>query len=148
MKALLQRVMQGQVTVHGSVVGAIEHGFVILLGVGHDDSEEDIDFLVNKIINLRVFEDSQEKMNQSLLDVRGSVLAISQFTLYADCRKGRRPSFTDAADPEKANELYEKFVEALKAQGISTQTGVFGMHMLVDIQNDGPVTIMLDSKDK
>lgn len=147
MKAVIQRVAQAQVTVADDLRGEISHGFVILLGVGHGDEQKDVDYLVQKIVNLRVFEDSEGKLNLSLLDVQGAVLAISQFTLYADCKKGRRPSFVNAAPPEKANLLYESFVHALRQAGVKTETGEFQAHMLVEIHNDGPVTIILDTKD-
>jgi D-tyrosyl-tRNA(Tyr) deacylase len=147
MKALLQRVSTASVSVDQGLVGNIKFGFVVLLGVGHEDSQSDIDYLVNKIVNLRVFEDSSNKMNLSLKDVGGQVLAISQFTLFADCRKGRRPSFAKAAPPEMANNLYEQFVQKLKEQDITVATGVFQSYMQVEIHNDGPVTIMLDSKE-
>lgn len=147
MKALLQLVTSAQVSVVQEVVGKIDHGFVVMLGVGHEDTEKDIEFLVNKIVNLRVFADSMEKMNLSLIDVRGEVLAISQFTLFADCKKGRRPSFVKAAPLELANDLYEKFIKRLEKEGVPVKTGVFQAHMLVEIVNDGPVTIMLDSKE-
>lgn len=144
MRALLQRVAQASVTVEGRVIARIGRGLLILLGVGHGDGEEQVSFLAEKIANLRIFEDPQGKTNLSLLDVNGEALVVSQFTLYADARKGRRPSFTDAALPEVAAPLVERFVEALGAHGVPTRAGRFGEHMLVEIHNDGPVTIWLE----
>jgi len=148
MRAVVQRVSQGSVTVQGQVVGQIQQGFVVLLGVGQEDGETDAKYMAEKIINLRVFEDAAGKMNLSLRDVHGSILVISQFTLYGDCRQGRRPSFTEAAPPGKARELYELFVEEIVRQGIPVATGVFQEHMTVSIENDGPVTLLLDSRKK
>jgi D-tyrosyl-tRNA(Tyr) deacylase len=133
------------VSVDGRVVGSIRRGFVVLLGVGQDDGEAEAAFMADKIANLRVFEDAEGKMNLSLLEVGGEVLLISQFTLYGDCRKGRRPSFIDAAPPEKADSLYQRVADLLRERGIPVSTGEFGAHMLVSIQNDGPVTILVDS---
>jgi len=144
MRALLQRVSKASVTVEGQTISAIEKGLLILLGVGHGDGEEQAKFLAEKIANLRVFEDAQGKTNLSILDVQGEALVVSQFTLYADARKGRRPSFIDAALPEVAEPLVHRFVEALREQGVPTQTGKFGAHMAVEIHNDGPVTIWLE----
>ena len=144
MRALLQRVSRGKVSVEGRSIAEIEHGFVILLGVGEGDGEAEIDYLVKKIAQLRVFEDEQSKMNLSILDVGGEAIVVSQFTLYADTRKGRRPSFIHAAPPEIASPLVGKFVYALNAQGVKTQSGEFGANMLVEIDNDGPVTIWLE----
>ena len=144
MRALLQRVSHGKVSVEGKSIAEIEHGFVILLGVGEGDGEAEIDYLVKKIAQLRVFEDEQGKMNLSILDVGGEAIVVSQFTLYADTRKGRRPSFIHAAPPEIASPLVDKFVDALAAQGVKTQSGEFGANMLVEIDNDGPVTIWLE----
>ncbi len=144
MKVVLQRVSHGSVSVAGRLVAEIERGVVILLGVGPQDGEEQARYLVEKIANLRIFEDEQGKMNLSLADVKGSAIVVSQFTLYADIRKGRRPSFTDAALPETARPLVDRFAELLNAQGIPTQTGEFGAHMLVKIDNDGPVTIWIE----
>ena len=147
MRAVIQKVTQSSVTVEDKVVGSIDKGLTILLGVGPEDTHEDIDYLVDKILNLRIFEDEQGKMNLSLMDVGGQLLVISQFTLYGDCRKGRRPSFTSAAPPQKANDLYLAFVEACRQKGVAkVQTGEFGAHMKVDIVNDGPVTLLLDSQ--
>ena len=144
MRALIQRVKSGKVSVDDQTVAQIDHGLVILLGIGPGDNEESAQFLAEKIASLRIFEDDQGKFNLSILDKGGAALVVSQFTLYADVRKGRRPSFTDAAPPEIAAPLVMRFAEVLGAQGIPTQTGVFGAHMLVEIQNDGPVTIWLE----
>jgi D-tyrosyl-tRNA(Tyr) deacylase len=144
MRALIQRVKSGKVSVDDQIVAQIDHGLVILLGIGPGDNEESARFLAEKIASLRIFEDDQGKFNLSILDKGGAALVVSQFTLYADVRKGRRPSFTDAAPPEIAAPLVTRFAEILSAQGIPTQTGVFGAHMLVEIQNDGPVTIWLE----
>lgn len=144
MRALVQRVTFGQVTVAGRVTARIDRGLVILLGIGHGDSVEQIAFLVEKVANLRIFEDEAGKMNLSLLDVKGGAIVVSQFTLYADARKGRRPSFTDAALPEIARPLVDAFAEALRKMGIQTGQGIFGAEMLVEIHNDGPVTIWLE----
>lgn len=148
MKAVIQRARDASVTIDGEVTGAIDQGLVVLLGVTHDDTMEDVKYLVNKIINLRIFEDEDEKMNLSLKDIGGSILSISQFTLYADTRKGRRPSFVNAAKPDLANELYEKFNEELRKENIHVETGEFGAMMDVRLTNAGPVTIIIDSKDK
>ncbi|MCR1833933.1 D-aminoacyl-tRNA deacylase [Oceanobacillus caeni] len=148
MKAVIQRACNANVKVDGKVIGEIDNGFVVLLGVTHDDNEEDMDYLVKKIVHLRVFEDENGKMNDSLLDIGGSILSISQFTLYGDTRKGRRPSFTKAANPEIANELYNKFNKKLEEQGILVQTGEFGAMMDVSLTNVGPVTFIIDTKDK
>ncbi len=148
MRVLLQLVKRGQVSVDGVVTGAIEHGFVALVGVTHTDTKEDAEFLARKTAQLRVFADSEGKMNLSVLDVGGGVLVISQFTLYADARKGRRPSFIDASRPEHAEPLVKYFAECLVKEGVSkVEHGVFGAMMLVEIHNDGPVTIWLDSPD-
>ena len=144
MRAVLQRVRRGSVTVEGRVVAEIEKGYVILLGIGHQDSEAAARTLVEKIAGLRVFEDEQGKMNLSVRDVQGSAIVVSQFTLYADTRRGRRPSFTDAAMPEVARPLVDRFAQLLAEQGVPTQTGEFGAHMMVEIENDGPVTILLE----
>lgn len=145
MRLVLQRVSRGSVTVDGRAIARIGRGLVILLGVGPTDTGEQARFLADKVANLRIFEDEQGKMNLSLLDVKGEALVVSQFTLYADTRKGRRPSFTDAALPEVARPLVDEFARQLTAQGVPAQTGVFGAHMVVEIINDGPVTIMLES---
>ncbi len=144
MRALIQRVKSGKVSVENQTVAEITHGLVILLGIGQGDNEDSARFLAEKTANLRIFEDDQGKFNLSILETGGAALIISQFTLYADARKGRRPSFTDAAPPGIAAPLVLKFADFLHAQGVSTQTGVFGAHMLVEIQNDGPVTIWLE----
>ena len=148
MRAVIQRVKGAKVTVDNKVVGSINQGFVVLLGVTHEDSIEDIKYLAEKIVNLRIFEDEQGKLNLSLVDIQGEILSVSQFTLYADCRKGRRPSFTNAAPPEVANNLYLEFNDYLRELGIKVATGVFQAHMDVELVNDGPVTIILDSKIK
>lgn len=145
MKIVLQRVSEAEVTVNDRSVGKIARGLVLLVGIGHDDTDEQARYLAEKCLNLRIFEDDQGKMNRSLLDVGGQVLAISQFTLYGDTRKGRRPGFTDAAPPEKAEPLYERFVEFLREGGVTAETGRFGEHMLVRIHNDGPVTLILEA---
>jgi len=144
MRAVLQRVNHGCVVVDGEKIAEINHGLVILLGVGPDDGEDQIEYLVNKIANLRIFEDDQGKINLSVLDVSGEAIVVSQFTLYADTRKGRRPSFTNAAPPEIARPLVDRFAEWLVQAGVPTQTGEFGAHMQVEIQNDGPVTIWME----
>lgn len=148
MRALIQRVKKGAVYVDDRKLGEIGKGFVILLGVGREDEAEDLDYLVDKIVNLRVFSDENGKMNLSLLDIGGEALVVSQFTLYADCRRGRRPSFTRAAPPEKGKEMYEAFIERIREKGVKVETGEFGAMMLVEIHNDGPVTILLDSEDR
>src|SRR5688572_2200327 len=144
MRALLQRVSKASVTVEGQIISSIGKGLLILLGVGHGDGEEQAKFLAEKIANLRVFEDEQGKTNLSILDVKGEAIVVSQFTLYADARKGRRPSFIDAALPVVAEPLVGRFAELLVASGVPTQTGKFGAHMEVEIHNDGPVTIWLE----
>lgn len=144
MRALLQRVSKASVTVDGQTISSIGNGLLILLGVGHGDGEEQAKFLAEKIATLRVFEDDQGKTNLSVLDVGGEAIVVSQFTLYADTRKGRRPSFTDAALPDVAEPLVTRFAELLRAQGVVTQTGRFGAHMEVEIHNNGPVTIWLE----
>ncbi len=145
MRAVLQRVTRAQVRVDGKVTGEIGKGLLALLGVGHEDQSADADSLLDKIVNLRIFEDPQEKMNLSLLDVGGELMVISQFTLYADCRKGRRPSFTDAGSPEEARRLYDYFVVRAKNLGVKVETGIFQALMEVDLVNFGPVTILLDT---
>ena len=148
MKALLQRVTEGSVTIDGEVAGSIGKGLVILFGAGQGDTEKDAQYLAEKCVNLRIFHDEEGKMNRSLLDVDGEVLIISQFTLYADIRKGRRPSFTGAALPDYAKKIYEEFIKYIKeVTGLKVETGEFGADMKVSILNDGPVTIILDSKE-
>ena len=145
MRLLVQRVKYANVKVNNEIIGKIDNGFLVFLGITHADTEENADYLVQKLINLRVFEDENEKMNLSIQDIKGELLIISQFTLYADTKKsGNRPSFTDAAKPEQANKLYEYFIEKCKQKGIYTQTGEFGADMKVELLNDGPVTIMLE----
>jgi D-tyrosyl-tRNA(Tyr) deacylase len=145
MRAVVQRVSSSKVTVDGNVTGEIKKGLLVLLGVTHEDTSKDVDYIIDKVLNLRIFEDEDEKMNLSLKDVEGELLVVSQFTLYGDCRKGRRPSFSTAARPELATKLYEEFIEKSRKEGIVTQTGQFGAHMMVDLTNDGPVTILLES---
>ena len=144
MRVLLQRVTHGRVTVDGHTVAEIGHGAVILVGIGHGDGEEQASNLAEKVANLRIYDDEQGKMNRSLLDTGGQAIVVSQFTLYADARKGRRPSFIDAALPEIASPLVERFASLLHNQGVPTQTGEFGAHMRVELENDGPVTIWLE----
>lgn len=146
MRALIQRVSKASVIVNGQTISSIGNGLSILLGVGHGDGEEQARFLAEKISNLRIFEDEQGKTNLSVLDVKGEAIVVSQFTLYADTRKGRRPSFTDAALPEVAEPLVDRFAELLRGYGVPTQTGQFGAHMEVEIHNDGPVTIWLEKE--
>jgi D-tyrosyl-tRNA(Tyr) deacylase len=146
MRAVVQRVETASVSVDGEVTGKIDQGLVVLLGVARDDTEDDAEVLADKIVNLRIFVDDQGKMNRSLLETGGAMLAVSQFTLYGDARKGRRPSFIDAAEPEKANSLYEHFLKRARALGVKVETGVFQAMMKVSLVNDGPVTILLDSR--
>ena len=148
MKAALQRVTQASVSVGGEVVGSVGPRLVVLVGVANGDTERDAEYLAKKAVEMRIFEDSTGKLNLSALDIKGDVLAVSQFTLLADTRKGRRPSFTDAAPPDQAKALFEKFVAAARACGLKVETGRFQQHMLVEIHNDGPVTIVLDSREK
>ncbi|WP_104372565.1 D-aminoacyl-tRNA deacylase [Desulfocucumis palustris] len=146
MRAVVQRAARGSVVVEGKTVGKIGAGVVVLLGVGREDGPEDARYLAGKIANLRIFEDEQGKLNRSLLDTGGAALVVSQFTLYGDCRQGRRPGFSDAAPAELGGELYEMFVGEIKSLGLEVATGVFQAHMQVEIINDGPVTLLLDSK--
>ncbi|WP_079509871.1 D-aminoacyl-tRNA deacylase [Mesobacillus jeotgali] len=146
MRLVIQRSKEAKVTVNQEVTGAIEKGFVILVGVTHEDTEKDAAFLAEKAANLRVFEDEAGKMNLSLLDVGGEILSVSQFTLYGDCRKGRRPNFMDAAKPDHAEKIYEAFNRILAEKGIKVETGLFGAMMDVQLTNDGPVTLIIDSK--
>lgn len=147
MKAVVQRSKQASVTVDGNVTGSIDSGLVVLLGVTHDDTEKDAAYLAGKIANLRIFEDENDKMNLSVKDADGAILSISQFTLYGDCRKGRRPNFMKAAKPDEANVLYEKFNAFLQDEELDVQTGIFGAMMDVQLTNDGPVTLIIDSKE-
>ena len=145
MRVVVQRVTEAAVTVDGHKVGAIGPGLLVLLGIEENDGPEDAAYIVDKVANLRIFPDENSRMNRSILESGGEILIISQFTLHGDCRRGRRPSFTAAAKPEKAVPLYESVVEQLRAQGPRVETGVFGAHMMVSLINDGPVTILLDS---
>lgn len=144
MKLVIQRVKYAKVEVEEKITGEIEKGFLILVGVEQNDTKEQADWLANKVCNLRIFEDENEKMNLSLKDVNGKMLIISQFTLYADCNKGNRPSFIQAAEPKKAEELYEYFKQKCRELGLEVQAGIFGAHMEVEFLNDGPVTIILE----
>ncbi|ABR31164.1 D-tyrosyl-tRNA(Tyr) deacylase [Thermosipho melanesiensis] len=147
MRAVVQRVNSANVDVNGKIIGKIKKGLLVLLGVGKNDTESDAEYLVNKILNLRIFDDNKGKMNLSLLDIKGDILIVSQFTLYGDCRRGRRPSYSDSASPEKAKKLYEYFVEKIRKEyNIKVETGEFGAYMKVNLENDGPVTLLLDSK--
>lgn len=146
MRAVIQRVRSASVTVEGEIVGKIGKGLLVLLGVSNDDTEKDASYLVEKTLNLRIFEDSEDKMNLSLLEIKGELLVVSQFTLYGDTRKGRRPSLIDAAPPEKANRLYEYFVSEIRQKLLQVETGKFQAMMDVELINDGPVTILIDSK--
>ena len=148
MRAVVQRVTRSEVVIDGEVRGKTDNGFVVLLGVGADDTDDDMVYIADKIINLRVFGDEDGKMNLSLADVGGSVLVISQFTLYGDCSHGRRPYFGNAMEPIGANAMYEKFVEYVRSQGVHAETGEFGADMKVTLTNDGPVTIILESENK
>ena len=145
MRVCLQRVSEASGQVDGEQVGAIGHGVLVLLGIGQQDTSHEVKQLVDKIVNLRIFADEQQKMNLSLLDVGGQMLVISQFTLWGDCRKGRRPSFVEAADPELAEPLYEEFVEEVRSRGVTAETGRFGAMMQVSLVNDGPVTLVIES---
>jgi D-tyrosyl-tRNA(Tyr) deacylase len=146
MRAVIQRVKRASVTVDSQTVSEIDAGMLVLLGVGKDDSEGDARYIAEKISFLRIFEDSEGKMNLSVQDIKGSVLVVSQFTLFADCRKGRRPSFIEAGDPETAQRLYKRVVDFLKQAGVPTAEGIFQASMQVELVNDGPITILLDSK--
>lgn len=145
MRAVVQRVASASVTVDGKLISEIGKGLLIFHGVAHEDTSADLDYLTNKVANLRVFEDDEGRMNRSLLEIGGEALVVSQFTLYGDCRKGRRPSFIDAAPPDKAEEFYQQFIRALSNTGISVRAGIFQAMMDVELVNDGPVTILLDS---
>jgi D-tyrosyl-tRNA(Tyr) deacylase len=148
MKVVVQRAKRAKVTVNGEVVGSIDHGLVLLVGVTHSDTIEDAAFIADKIAHLRIFEDESGKMNLSVLDVGGEILSVSQFTLYGDCRKGRRPNFMEAAKPDHALPIYEAMNEALRQKGIRVETGKFGAMMEVELINDGPVTLIVESKEK
>ncbi|EES51323.1 D-aminoacyl-tRNA deacylase [Clostridium botulinum] len=145
MRAVVQRVTSSSVKVEDNIVGSIEKGLNVLIGISKSDTLEDLKYIRDKVINLRIFQDEKEKMNLSLLDIKGELLVISQFTLYGDCRKGRRPNFMDAKGGEEAKELYEEFLSLLKESNLKVETGEFGADMKVEINNDGPVTIILDS---
>lgn len=145
MRAVVQRVDRASVTVDGSVTGSVKKGLLVLLGVAEGDTDKDLSYIVDKVTGLRIFEDENEKMNLSVQEVGGEILAVSQFTLCGDCRKGKRPSFDKAAKPDIANDYYERFVAACREKGIHVETGVFRAHMLVELVNNGPVTILLDS---
>ena len=144
MRIVLKRSKEARVTVDGQIVGEKKKGLVLLVGVTHEDTEETARFLADKVVNLRIFEDEDGKMNHSLLDVGGSILSVSQFTLYGDCRKGRRPNFMDAARPDHATEIYNLFNEELKKKNVAVETGIFGAMMDVQLVNDGPVTLILE----
>ncbi len=146
MRAVVQRVNNSQVLVNNEIVGSINNGLLVLLGIGEDDNTEDVNYLSEKIVNLRIFEDDEDKLNLSLLDIKGELLVVSQFTLFGDCRKGRRPNFMSAAKPSIAKPLYKKFVQKCEDYDLKVQTGKFGGHMEVKLVNDGPVTMLLDSK--
>ena len=145
MRAVVQRVTRAQVTVNGEVAGRIGRGLVVLLGVGNADTESDADYLADEIVGLRIFDDDNSKMNRAVSDIRGEILLVSQFTLYGDVRRGKRPSFDAAAPPQRARELYEYFVKRIHATGLACETGRFREAMQVDLVNDGPVTVLLDS---
>lgn len=146
MRAVVQRVKFSKVVVEGKIIGEIGPGFNVLLGISREDTLEDVKYMKDKIVNLRVFEDDQGKLNRSLLDVGGQLLIVSQFTLYGDCRKGRRPSFIEALGGDDANNLYEEFVKLCREDIDKVETGKFGAEMMVSIENDGPVTLLIDSK--
>lgn len=145
MRAVVQRVTQASVRIDGDIQGEIGNGLLVLLGITDGDTKKDIDYLSEKIVNLRIFEDENRKMNLSLLDTSGDILLVSQFTLYGDCRKGRRPSYDKAAKPEFANDMYEKFIDKLRSLVPKVETGVFGANMQVSLTNSGPVTLIIDS---
>lgn len=146
MKVVLQRVSSAQVVVGGELVGAVEEGLLALVGLGHDDTQKDMDWMAKKMVHLRIFPDDEGKMNRSVLDIGGGILAVSQFTLLADCKKGRRPSFINAMHPDQADPMFNEFVGLLRGHGVPVQTGVFGADMDVTLCNRGPVTIILDSE--
>lgn len=146
MRAVVQRVLNSSVKVKGEIVGKINKGLLVFLGVGEDDTQKDLKYICDKVVGLRIFEDENDKMNLSIKDVGGEILVISQFTLYGDVRKGKRPSFSSSANPDIGNKFYKEFIQNIKDLGIHTQEGIFGAHMEVSLVNDGPVTILLDSK--
>ncbi len=146
MRAVIQRVKESSVSVNNEIIGKIDSGLMVLLGVAETDRAEDADYLADKIVNLRIFEDENHKMNRSLLDIGGEMLVVSQFTLLGECRKGRRPSFVHAAGPDKANEFYERFVEQVRQKGVNVATGRFRAMMDVSLINDGPVTLIVESR--
>ena len=146
MRAVVQRVKEARVCVEGKVIGEIKQGLLVFIGVGKGDQEADADYLAAKIPQLRIFEDADGKFNRTLLDIKGAILVVSQFTLFGDCRKGRRPSFSDAAEPEQARELYQRFIAKLKEDAVPVATGEFQAHMEVELINDGPVTLLFDTK--
>lgn len=148
MRVVLQRSKNASVTVDGTVTGAIDKGYVLLVGITHSDTEEDVAYVAKKVADLRIWEDEEGKMNHSILETGGAILSVSQFTLYADTRKGKRPSFTDAARPEQAEPLWLAFNEQLKTHGLHVETGIFGAMMDVALVNDGPITIIVESKTK
>lgn len=148
MRAIVQRVQEASVNIDEKIVSEINQGLLVFLGIGKEDEEKDLEYLLDKIINLRIFEDDNEKMNLSISDIDGELLVVSQFTLYGDVRKGRRPSFSESAAPEIGEIFYKSFIEKAKLKKIKTQAGVFGAHMKIDLINDGPVTILLDSEKK
>jgi len=145
MKTVIQRVKEARVKIKNQIIGEINKGLLILIGIKADDTEKDVKFLTEKILNLRIFPDKEKKMNLSLLDIQGEILIVSQFTLYGNCRKGKRPSFAQAAPPEIAEKLYEKFVKEIKKSGLKVKTGKFGAMMAVELINDGPITIILET---
>ena len=146
MRVVVQRVKHASVKVDGEFTGQIENGLLVFAGVAPDDSDADITYIADKLVNLRIFEDENEKMNYSVSDINGEILLVSQFTLFGDCRKGRRPDFTKSCEPVKAKQIYEQLIDAVKERGIKTECGIFGADMKVDLLNDGPVTLLLDSK--
>jgi len=145
MRAVIQRVKQASVVVGQEKIGSINKGLLLFLGIHHNDSEKELAWMVDKVVNLRVFEDKNSKMNLSLMDIQGEILIVSQFTLYGDCRKGRRPGFSEAAPPKHAKELYNEFIEAIRKRGLTTASGTFQAMMDVSLVNDGPVTLLIDS---